>query len=744
MHKLIIVSNRLPVTAQKRGSELSLFHSVGGLATGLGSIYAERESLWLGWPGITSKNLSPGEREVVRSLLRDRQCEPVFLSQYEFEQYYNDFCNRSIWPLFHYFPHYAHYNPSAWNVYTKVNKKFCDAVCAVAKPQDVIWVHDYHLMLLPGMLREKLPDATIGFFLHIPFPQYELFRLIPWRKELLSGLIGADLIGFHTFEYTMYFLNCVRRILGYEQEMTRVKAEDRIVKVDTFPMGIDFRRFSTSTSDPLVKKEISQIQHVVTTERIILSIDRLDYTKGVPFRLKAFDLMLDEHPELKEHVTFILVAVPSRTKIDQYVSLRHEVDQLVGMINGKHGTMGWTPVQYLFKFLPFQRLVALFSLADIAMVTPLRDGMNLMAKEYLATKGKKTGMLVLSEFAGAAQELGEAIIVNPNNIPEVSAALYSGLTMPEEEKKKRVQPMQERLSRYDLRRWTSDFLDMLDETKGFQRVLAARFMDQRAFQRLYSDYRSASSRIMFLDYDGSIVPLAKTPEQAPPDKEILEILEAISKDPRNTVIVISGRDRQPLERWFGSLPIGLIAEHGLWIRRCGEEWEMTRQVSDEWKEEIRPILERYVDRTPETFVEEKEYSLAWHFRKADPDLTRIRSIELREDLMLRTKNLHLALLEGDKVVEIKNADITKGVAVHRWLTKGTYDFILAIGDDRTDEDLFAAIPKEGYTMKVGPDPSRARFSIRSVEEVRTLLRRCVSESGDISQEARDEQGPRGL
>jgi len=722
MNRLFIISNRLPVTVHKRGNDLHLVPSVGGLATGLGSIYREREAVWVGWPGISGKHLTANDRHRISALLAEHQCLPVSLSEYEFEKYYNDFCNRALWPLFHYFSHYAEYDPAAWKVYARVNKKFCDAVCAVAGPGDVLWVHDYQLMLLPRMLREKMPDAAIGFFLHIPFPQYEVFRLLPWRKEVLSGLLGADLIGFHTFEYVTYFFNAVRRILGYEQEMTRIRAGDRRVKVDTFPMGIDYRRFAGAVHDPLVEKEITRIRQFVGTEKIVLSVDRLDYTKGVPLRLMAYDALLDAHPELKEHITLVLVAVPSRTRIDQYTRLKHEVDQLVGRINGRHGTMCWTPVRYLFKSLPFHRLVALYRLSDVALVTPLRDGMNLMAKEYLATKAARPGMLVLSEFAGAAKELGEAVLVNPHNLTEFSLAIYQALSMTEEEKKKRLSAMQGRLVRYDLERWTSDFLEVLKATKDYQRMLAARFMDEDLVAQVREAYRDATARILFLDYDGTLVPIAGTPDQAHPDPEILRILAALAGDPKNRVVITSGRDRAVLEEWFGALGAGFIAEHGIWIRERGGEWKMVAPVSKEWKGEIRPILEVYVDRTSGTFIEEKEYSLAWHFRNADPGLADMRSKELREDLMLRTKNLHLALLEGDKVVEVKDSAINKGAAALHWLRDTPYDFIIAAGDDRTDEDLFAALPGTAYTIRVGPDPSLATYSLRSSDAVRSLLR----------------------
>ena len=721
MTRLLIVSNRLPVTVQKRNGDMHVSPSVGGLATGLGSVYSERDAVWLGWPGISAGKLQVQDKDKITDLLKDIKCEPVFLSDLEFEKYYNGFCNKAIWPLFHYFSHYADYDPAYWKGYVKVNRKFCDAICASARPDDHIWIHDYQLMLVPGMLREKMPDATIGFFLHIPFPQFEIYRLMPWRKEILEGLLGADLIGFHTFEYATYFFNCVRRILGYEQQRTWVDTGERRIRVDTFPMGIDYQRFSGHSTDPEVQKEIRRLRKSLPPGKIILSIDRLDYSKGVPLRLKAFDHMLESYPEFREKVTLILVAVPSRTRIEQYAELRHEVEQLVGRINGKHATVCWTPVRYLFKSLPFNRLIALYRIADIALISPVRDGMNLMAKEYLATKSSGDGMLILSEFAGAAKELGEAILVNPNNTAEFADAIRQGLTIPEEERKARVRTMQERLIRYDLARWTNDFLDVLERTKSYQEILAARYIDAMTKWHISTEFRNATHRALFLDYDGTLVPLARTPEQARPDPKILEILHQLSRDPRTSVIIISGRDRTVLNSWFGDLDVGLIAEHGIWIRECGAEWEMLRMVSNDWKNEIRPILERYVDRTPRTFIEEKEYSLAWHYRNADTVLANIRSGELREDLMLRIKSLRLALLEGSKVFEVKSADVNKGAAVEHWLKNSTYDFIFAAGDDRTDEDIFSSVPAGSFTIKVGTNPSLALYSVRSYQEIRDLL-----------------------
>lgn len=724
--RLLIVSNRLPITIIKKGSEYSTQDSVGGLATGLGSIYNKRDSLWIGWPGIILDTITRTDTEKISKILKKKQCNPVFLTEYEYEHYYNELCNKAIWPLFHNFYEYAQYNFSDWKTYVQVNQKFCDTVCSVAMPEDIIWVHDYQLMLLPAMIRDRIPDATIGFFLHIPFPPYELFRMIPRSKELLAGLVGADLIGFHTSEYLQYFLNNIRRILGYEHEMMEIKTENRVVKVDIFPMGIDFQKFKNSVKSPQVKREMKRIRDEIPKGKIILSIDRLDYIKGIPLRLKAFEILLEDHEELRGKVTLILVVVPSRTQIDQYTQLRHEVDHLVGKINGIFGDISWTPVRYMYNFIPFNQLIANYSIADLALITPLRDGMNLIAKEYLATKSNGSGMLILSEFAGAAQELGEAILINPNDIKEFSGAIYVGLMLSEVDKQKRITIMQKRLQRHDLNRWTSDFIEALDKVKRFQNSLSATWMDERSISQLCCSYNNACSRIFFLDYDGTLFPLVKTPDMARPDKEIITLLEDLSRDPRNDVVIASGRERKVLDSWFGQLPIGLISEHGIWTKEKGKEWEMDTSVSNEWKDELIPILEIYMDRTPGSFVEEKEYSLAWHFRNADPDLAIVRAREIREDLILRTKNLNLNLLEGHKVLEIKNADINKGIGVLKWLQKSSYDFCFAAGDDRTDEDIFSVLNQGAYTIKVGSTPSGAVYCVQSVDEIRGLLRCLLS------------------
>lgn len=726
MARLLIVSNRLPVSVRKKGDSLGLQPSVGGLATGLSSLLEKSyKGIWIGWPGVSREKITVGEKRKIKRILNESNFLPVFLSQSDIDNYYAGFCNRTIWPLFHYFTQHAVYDKRSWNVYNRVNEIFCDTILKIIEPRDIVWIHDYHLMLLPQMLRERRRDLAIGFFLHIPFPSFEVFRLLPWRREILEGLLGADLIGFHTYDYVRHFLNSVRNRLGYEHSLGQILVGDHVVKVDTFPLGIDYNRFANAINNPGVEKEIDKIRKKVEKRKIILSIDRLDYTKGILQRLHSFDHFLDKYPKYKEKVTLILVAVPSRTKVDHYRRLKKDLDELIGRINGKHGVIGWMPVWYLYNTLPFDVLTALYTVSDVGLVTPVRDGMNLIAKEFIATKGDGKGVLILSEMAGAAKELSEAIIVNPNNMERIADSIHIALSMSVEEQIERNRTMQERLKRYNVEKWADDFMKNLSLVKEYERELLARKLTTQLKQKIVKKYRKSKKRLILLDYDGTIIPFFSKPHKANPDEDLLTILKELSNDTHNEVFIISGRDKNTLEEWFGHFDLGMVAEHGVWICEKGKTWELIGPMVNYWKEEIRPLLERYVDRTPGSFIEEKDYSLVWHYRQSDPELASIRARELNEAILHLTTNLGLSVLEGNKIIEIKNAEINKGHAVLRWIGKGKFDFILAAGDDKTDEDIFHVLPETAYSIKVGLTPTKAKFSVESTEEVRSLLKEMI-------------------
>jgi len=724
MSKTIIVSNRLPISIKKDDEgNLEYTPSSGGLATGLGSIYKKGNNLWLGWPGtILTKEKN---KDLVTESLQNENMAPVFLTEEDLHNFYEGFSNSTLWPLFHYFTQYVEYNPTFWESYVEVNKKYCDAVLEYADESDIIWVHDYQLLLLPQMIREKLPNATIGFFNHIPFPSFEIFRSLPWRKELLNGMLGADLIGFHTYDDMRHFLSAVSRITGIDHSMGHLKSSNRIITVDALPMGIDYKKFSEAAISKETQKEVKQYYSYLNSQQLILSIDRLDYSKGIPQRLKAFDTYLEKYAESREKVSLILLVVPSRDQVEHYAHLKEELDELVGRINGKYGTLNWTPVYYFYRSLPFNKLSALYCMADVALITPIRDGMNLVCKEYIASRLDRSGVLILSETAGSAKELADSILVNPNDHDQIVEAIHQALEMSEDEQDAHMSEMQDKLKRYDIHRWVDVFMERLIYTKEKQKELNARHLGERASQLITTNYKNASKRLICLDYDGTLVGFHGDPQKAKPDEELLSIIESLTQDKNNSVVIISGRDRDTLEGWLGHFDLEFIAEHGVWFKEKGKEWTMADNLVQDWQEEILQILELYVDRTPGTFIEKKDYSLVWHYRRADIGFGDMRARELVSNLQYLTSNMDIQILEGNKVIEVKNAGVNKGKAALKWLAKEEWEFITALGDDWTDEDTFHVMPDGAFTIKVGLTSSEARYNIKSYVEVRELLKSFI-------------------
>ncbi|GAA4851710.1 bifunctional alpha,alpha-trehalose-phosphate synthase (UDP-forming)/trehalose-phosphatase [Algivirga pacifica] len=717
--KKIIVSNRLPVTVKEsQEGDIEFSPSAGGLATGLSSIYKEEGNLWIGWPGMIDVDKKQ-EKTITKALHKDNMF-PVFLSKQEIKKYYEGYSNGTLWPLFHYFTEFAKFDDEEWQMYVMVNQRFCDAILQNASDDDVIWVHDYQLLLLPGMLRERLPNATIGFFQHIPFPSYEIFRLLPHRVQILQGMIGADLLGFHTYDDMRHFMSSVSRILGYGHSMGNISVGNRLIAVDAFPMGIDYEKFEQSARSRKTHTVLQRYKSLWQDQKLILSIDRLDYTKGIKRRLLALDRFLDAYPDYKGKVSMILLVVPSRDKVGQYQQLKEEIDTLVGNINGKHSRLNWMPIHYFYRSLSFPVLSALYTRSDVALITPNRDGMNLVCKEYVASKVDRKGVLILSEMAGAAKELSEAILINPNDEGQIVEAIKSALEMPLEEQSTRLLDMQQKLKRYNVHKWVDRFMEGLTVIKNRQKELDARNISVSFKKELKKRYDRAENRIMFLDYDGTLKGFDNDPKSVFPDQELINLLTKLTNDPKNTIVVISGRDKYTLNEWLKGLKVDIVAEHGVWTRKYGEAFSTIEPLGEEWKEKIGGIIERYVDRTPGALSEYKDYSIAWHYRKADPEFGIMRSRELVDNLRYMTSDMNLQIMQGNKVIEVKHQEVNKGRAASKWLSD-EQDFILTIGDDVTDEDMFKVMPKRAHTIKVGMGTTAASYHVKSHKDVRALL-----------------------
>jgi trehalose 6-phosphate synthase/phosphatase len=699
------------------------------LTTGLSS-YLKRtasdpdkklEYLWLGWPGT---EIPVEQREAVTRHGESLNIAPVFLQNESMDRFYHGFCNKTIWPLFHYFPTIVRYEEDYWQEYQRVNQLYADELLKVLRPDDVVWIHDYQLMLVPRMIRKHYPEMPIGFFLHIPFPSYEVFRLLPraWRTELIEGVLGASLVGFHTHDYTRDFLTSVLRTVGYEHQLGSLSLGDRVVKVDTFPMGIDFEHFSHAAVTPETEQRVTELRSNCKELKVIFSVDRLDYTKGLINRLRGYDLFLKRNPQWHGKVVFVVSVAPSRIAVESYKAMKQELEQTVGRIVGAYGNVQWTPLIYQYRDLSFDEIVAMYRFCDVAMITPLRDGMNLVAKEFVASRPDQTGVLILSEMAGAAKEMGEALIVNPFHADDFARAIEQSLTMPVPEQVKRNQALQDRLRRYDVSRWAEDFVQSMLASQKTEAARRARSLTGKAHNQLIQQYRRAQRRALFLDYDGTLVPFSETPRSARPDADLLDLINSLASDPDNEVVIVSGRARADLEEWFGTLPVALIAEHGVWMRRRNEEWRLLRTLTTDWKERVRPILNLYVDRLPGALLEEKDFSLAWHYRKADPEQASLRAQELVDDLAGYTRNIDVQVLEGNKVIEVRNTGVNKGTAAVKWLKTNPVDFILGIGDDWTDEDLFRALPADAFSVRVGMAKTAAQYHLNSHVTVRRVLR----------------------
>ncbi|MFH1066721.1 MAG: bifunctional alpha,alpha-trehalose-phosphate synthase (UDP-forming)/trehalose-phosphatase [bacterium] len=731
--RMIIVSNRLPIHVQESKQGLTIHSSVGGVATGIASFLHYKKELdsafnylWVGWPGEV-KDI----KEVQKRIEEKFPYVPVFLSEKEMDLFYQGFCNKTIWPLFHYFPSLTQYDNRYWEIYKSVNQAYCTKVKAIIKPGDLVWIHDYHLLLLPQMLRQEISAINIAFFLHIPFPSFEVFRLLPhvWQREIIEGMLGSDLVGFHTHDYTQYFLRAALRVLGHEHNLGELFIGNRIVRADTFPMGIEYNKLHDTAcrKASIEEEEKTRPQNGL---KIILSIDRLDYTKGIIQRVRGFKLFLENNPEWHGKVSLHLIAVPSRIGVEQYQHTKKKLDEMIGRVNGDYGTTQWSPILYQYKSLETDDLIKTYLNGDIALITPLRDGMNLVAKEYLACRPDKTGVLILSEMAGAAKELHGALFINPNSIEEIAEAVHQALIMPKEDQIKRNEAMQEHLKNYDVVRWADEMLATLNVTQNKQSSLNAKYLSQNLTNKIVTKFKDGKQRLILLDYDGTLVPFAQSPELAVPDKDLIDLLMRLSSLPNILVFVISGRKKDFLDQWFKNLPIGLIAEHGAFIRTANNKtWNTLKEKDSGWKQKIIAIFDQYRTRVPGSFYEEKEYSVVWHYRAAqgDLDLVQTRAQELFDDMVSFTANVDVQVIQGNKVIEVRNNGINKGVAALSIISVPMHDFILAIGDDHTDEDMFKVLPASAHSIKVGFKKSMATYWVGGYQEVISLLKKMVQE-----------------
>jgi trehalose 6-phosphate synthase/phosphatase len=733
----VIVSNRLPVRVAVSEDGFGVEPSVGGLAAALGAVRGD--AAWIGWPGtVVPEALEPA----VSERLAEDNLVPVFLSADEEEDFYGRVCNETLWPLLHYFGDRLRLTPEAWQRYVHVNERFADAVLERCGPGARVWVHDFHLMLLPAMLRRRAPELSIGFFLHTPFPSSEVYRFLPTREEVLRGILGADYVSFQVGDYARHFRSSCLRVIGLDSGPDAVEVGGRRVGIGVDPIGIDTIGFRESIGDPETARFLAQLDEQYAGRKLILGVERLDYTKGIPQKLAAFERLLEQDPSRARTTTMLQVLVPSRLESPEYRQQRDEIELLIARINGRFGQPGVTPVEYLHRNLSKPGLVALYRRADVMMVTPLRDGMNLVAHEFVLCQtapglpGRWRGSLLLSEFAGSAQVLPGALLVNPWNVDGVVERLGTALELDAPERRRRLETMGRRVEALDCRKWADAFLTKLGRFSLRERKHAPPpDVDGEVKTHLLRRFVRAKSRTILLDYDGTLRELEPHPDLALPTREIRSLLRELAALPATEVHIVSGRRRRNLEQWLGQLPVHLCAEHGYLARPPGGEWRTLVELDLAWMRPIERLLRKVAADVPGAHVERKACSIAWHYREAEPEYGSWRAHELLNDLGQHLAGAPAEILQGQRVVEVRARGVDKGVYVRSVFPDGRApgSFVMGLGDDRTDHDLLDALPKGSIAGHVGgllpssrSGGSREHVHVVGPGEVRALLRELAA------------------
>ncbi len=721
---LIVVSNRLPfIIAKKDNGEFARKPSAGGLVTAVAPVVIKSKGIWVGWPGVdipssdfTIPESDPNDISPTAGL-KSSQVVPVGLNKDDYQLYYNGCCNGTFWPLFHSLPDKASFDERFWLAYQRVNEVFAQkAIEALRRmleenPDQVplVWVHDYHLMLAANSIREIADkenlNCKIGFFLHIPFPSYDIFKIFPWSDVVLQGILGCDLVGFHIEDYCLNFLDCLQRCLGSRVDRRSMLAEHggRTVRIRPLPIGIPFGRFEQMAQEaPPNLIDMKKVQ-------VILGVDRLDYTKGLIIRLQAFQRLLEEYPEFIEKVMLLQVAVPSRTDVKEYQDLKEEMDKLVGMINGKFSTPHWSPIRYIYGCISQQELAGFYRDADVALVTPIRDGMNLVAKEFVACRVNDPGVLVLSPFAGAGGMMLEALLVNPYETGTVAKVLHRALKMPLEEREARMNALRSREKVHNVNYWMKSFLTSIgsliaedgEETLPTQMMPVA-LNDFDSYLARYVGDRAILC--LLLDYDGTLAPIMPKPELAVIPPETKKVLERLANNPDVFVTIISGRSVTDVKNMVGIEGITYAGTHGLEILHS-DGTKFMHPMPEDQEDKVQKLLKQLQEEVCRDggWVENKGFLLTYHYREVNE--------ELRKELVPRAKaiigNHGFKLGLAHCALECKpQVSWDKGRAsIYILRTAFGVDWserirIIFAGDDVTDEDAISALKGMAYTFRI--------------------------------------------
>ncbi|KAH6837279.1 trehalose-6-phosphate synthase [Perilla frutescens var. hirtella] len=758
--RLLVVANRLPVSAVRRGPDSwSLEISAGGLVSALLGV-KEFEARWIGWPGINV----PDEigQSVLTRALAEKRCIPVFLDEKIVHQYYNGYCNNILWPLFHYLglPQEDRLATtrsfqSQFEAYKEANKMFADVVNRHYEEGDVVWCHDYHLMFLPKYLKEYNSEMKVGWFLHTPFPSSEIHRTLPSRSELLRAVLAADLVGFHTYDYARHFVSACTRILGLEGTPEGVEDQGRITRVAAFPIGIDSERFIRALEVPKVQDHIKELKERFSGRKVMLGVDRLDMIKGIPQKILAFEKFLEENEDWRDKVVLLQIAVPTRTDVPEYQKLTSQVHEIVGRINGKFGTLTAVPIHHLDRSLDFQALCALYSVTDVALVTSLRDGMNLVSYEFVACQDSKKGVLVLSEFAGAAQSLGAgAILVNPWNITEVAAAIDQALKMPPEEREKRHRHNFEHVTTHTAQQWAEFFVSELNDTVIEAQQRIRKVPPQLVVSDAVRRYLQSNNRLLILGFNAALTEPIDTPERRGDQIKEMELklhpalkepLAMLCRDPNTTIVVLSGSERSVLDKNFSGYDMWLAAENGMFLRSTKGEWmtTMPEHLNMDWVDSVKQVIEYFTERTPRSNFERRDTSLLWNYKYADVEFGRLQARDMLQHLWTGPiSNSSVDVVQGSRSVEVRAVGVTKGAAIDRILGEIVHskaicspiDYVLCVGHFLgKDEDIYTFFEPELPPEGMGVSRTKAMDATKYISEKRPVPKHVSGRSSTKSQ-----------
>ncbi|KAK3994362.1 putative glycosyltransferase [Cladorrhinum sp. PSN332] len=661
------------------------------------------------------------------------------------------YAEHDLYTLFHYKQH----EPSdgraervQWADYYRMNQKFANKILEIYKPGDVVIVHDYNLLLLPSMLRQRSPHMYISFYLHSPFPSSEFLRCLPRRKEVLEGVLGANLVGFQSYSYARHFASCCTRILGFPSDTAGVDAYGARVEVGVFPIGIDATKVATIAYQDSVTENVHKLKERFAGKKMIVGRDRLDSVRGVAQKLMAFERFLEMYPEWREKVVLIQVTSPSNVEEeanDPENKIASRVNELIMKINGMYGSLGFTPVQHYPQYINQDEYFALLRTADIGLITSVRDGMNTTSLEYVLCQRQSAGPLILSEFSGTAGSLKDAIHINPWDLSGVAEAINNALTMPEDKRQAMEQNLLAHVTSKNVQYWIAGFLRRLVSVLGSRKdVVATPLLDRSEMLR---KYRAAKKRLFMFDYDGTLTPIVREPSAAVPSDRVINSLKALAADPRNAVWIISGRDQEFLAQHLGHISeLGFSAEHGSFMRHPGQtEWEnLVEKFDMSWQDEVHKVFQEYTDKVPGSFVERKRCALTWHYRLADPEQGLHMSRECHKELESTVaRKWDVEVMPGKANLEVRPTFINKGEIVKRLVAtynaelkaagQDKLEFVICMGDDFTDEDMFRALnglsaPSDGsadveaentFTVTVGASTkvTLARWHLLEPEDV---------------------------